>query len=70
VRYDSLPNRAFPGDPDATPAATTSSPTCTDYARDFELPLELKQDGSTPCAAARTATEGAFGRFRLHDPRS
>ena len=27
VRYDSLPGRAFPGHPDTTPAATTSSPT-------------------------------------------
>src|SRR4051812_46034371 len=41
VRYDSLPGRAFPGDPDAYPGRDDVVAYLTDYARDFELPVEL-----------------------------
>src|SRR3954453_11361307 len=41
VRYDSLPGRAFPGDPDAYPGRDQVVAYLTDYARDFELPVEL-----------------------------
>lgn len=42
VRYDSLPGRAFPGDPDAYPGRDDVVAYLTDYAVDFELPVELK----------------------------
>jgi putative flavoprotein involved in K+ transport len=41
VRYDSLPGRAFPGEPDAYPGRDDVVSYLTDYARDFELPVEL-----------------------------
>src|SRR5919197_2818261 len=41
VRYDSLPGRAFPGDPDTYPGRDDVVAYLTDYARDFELPVEL-----------------------------
>src|SRR4051794_18238631 len=41
VRYDSLPGRAFPGPPDAYPGRDDVVAYLTDYARDFELPVEL-----------------------------
>lgn len=41
VRYDSLPGRAFPGDPDAYPGRDDVVAYLTDYARDLELPVEL-----------------------------
>ena len=41
MRYDSLPGRAFPGDPDAYPGRDDVVAYLTDYARDFELPVEL-----------------------------
>jgi putative flavoprotein involved in K+ transport len=41
VRYDSLPGRRFPGDPDAYPGREDVVTYLTDYARDFELPVEL-----------------------------
>src|SRR4051794_32063887 len=41
VRYDSLPGRAFPGDPDAYPGRDDVVAYLTDYARDFDLPVEL-----------------------------
>jgi putative flavoprotein involved in K+ transport len=41
VRYDSLPGRAFPGDADAYPGRDDVVAYLTDYARDFELPVEL-----------------------------
>src|SRR3954469_19248679 len=41
VRYDSLPGRAFPGDPDSYPGRDDVVAYLTDYARDFELPVEL-----------------------------
>jgi putative flavoprotein involved in K+ transport len=41
VRYDSLPGRAFPGDPDSYPLRDDVVEYLTSYARDFELPVEL-----------------------------
>jgi putative flavoprotein involved in K+ transport len=41
VRYDSLPGRAFPGDPDSYPGRDDVVEYLTDYARHFELPVEL-----------------------------
>ena len=41
VRYDSLPGRAFPGHPDAYPGRDDVVGYLTDYAHDFELPVEL-----------------------------
>jgi putative flavoprotein involved in K+ transport len=41
VRYDSLPGRAFPGDPDTYPGRDDVVAYLTGYARDFELPVEL-----------------------------
>ena len=40
VRYDSLPGRAFPGHPDAYPGRDDVVDYLTDYARDFDLPVE------------------------------
>ena len=41
VRCNSLPGRAFPGDPDTYPGRDDVVAYLTDYARDFELPVEL-----------------------------
>jgi putative flavoprotein involved in K+ transport len=41
VRYDSLPGLAFPGDPDSYPGRDDVVAFLTDYARAFELPVEL-----------------------------
>jgi putative flavoprotein involved in K+ transport len=41
VRYDSLPGRPFPGDPDGYPGRDDVVAYLTDYARDFELPVEF-----------------------------
>ncbi len=41
VRYNSLPGRAFPGDPDTYPGRDDVVAYLTDYARDFGLPVEL-----------------------------
>ena len=41
VRYDSLPGRAFPGDPDSYPDRDEVVAYLADYARHFELPVEL-----------------------------
>ena len=51
VRYDSLPGRAFPGDPDSYPGRDDVVAYLTDYARDFELPVEL----DSPVRAVRRA---------------
>jgi putative flavoprotein involved in K+ transport len=40
VRYDSLPGRAFPGEPDSYPGRDDVVVYLTDYARHFELPVE------------------------------
>jgi len=54
VRYDSLPGRAFPGDPDSYPGRDDVVAYLTDYARDFELPVEL----SSPVRAVRRGERG------------
>jgi putative flavoprotein involved in K+ transport len=41
ARYDSLPGRAFPGDPDSYPGRDDVVEYLTDYARAFQLPVEL-----------------------------
>jgi putative flavoprotein involved in K+ transport len=41
ARYDSLPGLAFPGDPDRYPTRDEVAGYLTDYARRFELPVEL-----------------------------
>jgi putative flavoprotein involved in K+ transport len=54
VRYDSLPGRAFPGDPDSYPGRDGVVAYLTDYAREFELPVEL----SSPVRAVRQGERG------------
>ena len=41
ARYDSLPGREFPGDPDRYPTRDEVATYLTDYAREFDLPVEL-----------------------------
>jgi putative flavoprotein involved in K+ transport len=41
ARYDSLPGLAFPGDPDRYPTRDEVAAYLTDYARHFDLPVEL-----------------------------
>jgi putative flavoprotein involved in K+ transport len=41
VRYDSLPGRPFPGDPYSYPVRDEVVRYLTDYAHDFDLPVEL-----------------------------
>src|ERR671912_108445 len=41
ARYDSLPGYPFPGDPDRYPTRDEVAEYLTDYARRFELPVEL-----------------------------
>jgi FtsP/CotA-like multicopper oxidase with cupredoxin domain/cation diffusion facilitator CzcD-associated flavoprotein CzcO len=41
VRYSSLPGLRFPGDPDAYPTRDEVAAYLTEYARRFELPVEL-----------------------------
>ena len=54
VRYDSLPGRPFPGDPDTYPGRDDVVAYLTDYARAFELPVELNR----PVRAVRRADGG------------
>ncbi len=44
VRYDSLPGRAFPGDPDSYPGRGDVVDYLTDYAMAFDLPVELNSE--------------------------
>jgi putative flavoprotein involved in K+ transport len=41
ARYDSLPGMEFPGDPDRYPSRDEVAEYLTDYARRFDLPVEL-----------------------------
>ena len=41
ARYDSLPGLAFPGDPDRYPTRDEVADYLSDYARHFDLPIEL-----------------------------
>jgi putative flavoprotein involved in K+ transport len=54
VRYDSLPGLACPGDPDGYPGRDDVVAYLTDYARTFELPVEL----DSPVRAVRRADGG------------
>ena len=54
VRYDSLPGRAFPGNPDSYPGRDDVVAYLTDYASAFQLPLEL----NSPARAVRPARGG------------
>jgi putative flavoprotein involved in K+ transport len=54
VRYDSLPGRAFPGHPDTYPGRDDVVAYLTDYAREFELPVEL----DSPVRAVRAGDDG------------
>jgi putative flavoprotein involved in K+ transport len=51
ARYDGLPGRPFPGDPDRYPGRDEVVSYLTDYARDFGLPVEL---GSRVRSISRT----------------
>src|SRR3954454_23271089 len=64
VRYDSLPGRAFPGDPDGYPGRDEVVDYLTGYAREFALPVEL---GSAVRAVRR---QGAGGYLVELDDRS
>jgi putative flavoprotein involved in K+ transport len=57
VRYDSLPGRPFPGDPDAYPGRDDVVEYLTAYAHDFELPVELD--------SRVLAVRPADGRYRV-----
>ena len=63
VRYDSLPGRPFPGDPDTYPGRDDVVAYLTDYARDFELPVELD-------SAVRAVRGDARGYFVELDDRT
>src|SRR5918999_6533490 len=41
ARYDALPGLAFPGDPDRYPTRDEVAEYLTEYAREFDLPVEL-----------------------------
>ena len=63
ARYDSLPGRTFPGDPDAYPGRDDVVAYLTDYAREFELPVELD-------SAVRTVRRGERGYLVELDDRT
>jgi putative flavoprotein involved in K+ transport len=54
VRYDSLPGLALPGDPDSYPGRDDVVSYLTDYARHFDLPVEL----NSRVRATRRAEDG------------
>ena len=54
------PGRAFPGDPDGYPGRDDVVAYLTDYARDFELPVEL----NSPVRAVRRGGGRLPGRAR------
>jgi putative flavoprotein involved in K+ transport len=56
VRYDSLPGRPFPGDPDSYPGRDDVVAYLTDYVQHFELPLEL----NSPVHSIRVAGDGGY----------
>ena len=66
VRHDSLPGRAFPGDPDRYPTRDEVVDYLTDYVRRFELPVEydsrvrsLRREGDAYVVALDGRTERA-----------
>jgi putative flavoprotein involved in K+ transport len=56
VRYDSLPGRPFPGDPDTYPGRDDVVEYLTDYARHFDLPVEL----SSPVRSIEPLDAGGY----------
>src|SRR3954454_19672681 len=56
-RRDGLPGRPFPGDPDTYPSRDAVVAYLEDYARDFQLPVELN--------SRVLAVRGADGRFEI-----
>jgi putative flavoprotein involved in K+ transport len=54
ARYDGLPGREFPADADSYPSRDQVVSYLTDYARDFELPVEL----NSPVRAVRRTESG------------
>ena len=75
ARYDGLPGMDFPGDPDRYPTRDEVADYLTDYARRFDLPVELnsrvkgvRRRGRAVCRGARGPhVRGAAGRDR-HRP--
>ena len=75
ARYDSLPGMEFPGDPDRYPTRDEVADYLTDYAREFELPVELnsrvravrRQNDGYRRGARRPCLRGAAGGDR-HRP--
>jgi putative flavoprotein involved in K+ transport len=63
VRYDSLPGRTFPGDADAYPGRDDVVAYLSDYAHDFQLPVELD-------SAVRAVRRGGRGYLVELDDRS
>src|SRR3954471_3328987 len=61
ARYDSLRGISFPGDPDRYPTKDEVADYLTDYARRFELPVELKNR-----AQSVRASDGGYV-VELHD---
>ena len=56
VRHSSLPGRTFPGDPDTYPGRDDVVAYLTDYARHFDLPVEL----NSPVTAVRRDDAGGY----------
>ena len=54
ARYDSLPGMDFPGDPDRYPSRDEVAEYLSDYARRFDLPVEL----DSPVRAVRRVDDG------------
>src|SRR3954464_8980585 len=54
TRYDSLPGKPFPGDPDGYPGRDEVVDYLTDYAQQFDLPVEL----SSPVGSVTPAERG------------
>ena len=54
VRYDSLPGKPFPGDPDSYPGRDDVVAYLTGYAEHFDLPVEL----GSPVRSVKPATGG------------
>jgi putative flavoprotein involved in K+ transport len=48
ARYNGLPGLAFPGDPDRYPSRDDVVAYLTDYARHFDLPVELNRRVRSP----------------------
>ena len=63
VRYDSLPGRVFPGRPDSYPGRDDVVDYLTAYARDLELPVELR-------SAVRAVRQGDGGYLVELDDRA